>query len=49
MTGTAREMKLKNTGDDIARFAKAVNDYLTRWEYTDITEFEQKIQKACDQ
>ena len=47
MTGTAREMKLKNTGDDIAPFSKAVHDYLARWEYTDITEFEQKIQKAC--
>jgi hypothetical protein len=40
-------MKLKNTGDDIAPFSKAVHDYLRRWEYTDITEFEQKIQKAC--
>ena len=42
-------MKLKNTGDDIAPFAKAVHDYLTRWEYIDITEFERKIQKACSQ
>jgi hypothetical protein len=49
MTGTAREMKLKNTGDDIAPFSKAVHDYLTRWEYTDINEFQQKIQKACSQ
>jgi hypothetical protein len=49
MTGTAREMKLKNTGDDIAPFSKAVRDYLTRWEYTDIKEFEQRIQKACSQ
>ena len=49
MTGTARDMKLKNTGDDIAPFAKAVHDYLTRWQYTDITEFERKIQKACGQ
>jgi hypothetical protein len=49
MTGTAREIKLKNTGEDIAPFSKAVHDYLTRWEYTDIKEFEQKIQKACRQ
>ena len=49
MTGTARDMKLKNTGVDIKPFVKAVSDYLTRWEYTDITSFEQKIHKACDQ
>jgi hypothetical protein len=49
MTGTAREMKLKNTGDDIAPFSKAVHDYLTRWQYTDINEFQEKIQKACRQ
>jgi hypothetical protein len=47
MTGTAREMKLKNTGDDIEPFSKAVHNYLARWEYTDITNFLQKIQKAC--
>jgi hypothetical protein len=49
MTGTARGMKLKKTGVDIEPFVKAVHDYLTRWEYTDITNFEQKIHKACDQ
>jgi hypothetical protein len=48
MTGAAREMKLRNTGDDIAPFAKAVHDYLVRWEYADIIEFDRKIQKACD-
>jgi hypothetical protein len=49
MTGTAREMKLRNTGDDIAPFAKAVHDYLVYWGYSDITNFEQKIHKACDE
>jgi hypothetical protein len=49
MSGTPREMKLKNTGDDIALFSIAVHDYLTRWEYPDINEFQQKIQKACRQ
>jgi hypothetical protein len=47
MIGTAREMTLKNTGDDIAPFAKAVHDYLARWEYTDIIAFDRKIQKSC--
>lgn len=42
-------MNLKNTGEDIEPFVKAVRGYLTRWEYTDITNFEQKIHKACDQ
>jgi hypothetical protein len=49
MAGTARDMKLKNTGVDIKPFVDAVHDYLTRWEYTDITDFEQKIHKACDE
>jgi hypothetical protein len=49
MTGSARGMKLKNTGEDIAPFSKAVHDYLTRWEYTDINEFQEKIQKARSQ
>jgi hypothetical protein len=49
MSGTAREMKLKNTGDDIEPFVKAVHDYITRWDYTDIINFEQKIDRACDQ
>lgn len=49
MTGTARDMKLKNMGVDITPFVKAVHDYLARWEYTDIIKFEQKIHKACDE
>jgi hypothetical protein len=48
MTGRARDMILKNTGGDIEPFAKAVSDYLRRWEYTDIISFERKIQRACD-
>jgi hypothetical protein len=47
MTGTARDMKLKNTGVDIDPFAKAVRDYVARWEFTDIANFLQKINKAC--
>jgi hypothetical protein len=47
MTGTAREMELKNTDVDIAPFLKAVQDYLTRWEFADIVDFQKKIQKAC--
>jgi hypothetical protein len=49
MTGTAREMKLQNTGVDIAPFSKAVHDYLARWQYSDITNFLGRIQKACKQ
>lgn len=47
MTGAAREMKLRNTGVDIAPFSKAVRAYLTRWQNTDISDFMQRIQKAC--
>ena len=49
MTGTARDMKLKNTGDDIEPFSIAVRNYIARWEYTDISDFMRKIQKACNQ
>ena len=49
MTGAVRELKLKNTGEDIEPFVKAVRGYLTRWEYRDITDFMQKIQKTCNQ
>jgi len=48
MTGTVRDMIRKNTGGDIEPFTKAVNDYLRRWQYTDIISFEQKIQRARD-
>jgi hypothetical protein len=47
MTGIAREMKLKNTSVDIEPFSKAVSKYIARWEYTEIAEFEKRIQKAC--
>ena len=48
MTGTAREMKLKNSGVDIAPFSKAVQAYLARWKYDYIMTFQEKIQKACN-
>ena len=47
MTGDARDMKLKNVGIDIAPFSKALNDYLTRWDYVYVQNFLKKIQKAC--
>jgi hypothetical protein len=47
MTGTASEMKLKNTGVDIEPFSKAVRGYIARWQFTDIKDFMAKIQKAC--
>jgi hypothetical protein len=47
MTGDAREMKLKNTGLDIAPFTEAIRAYLTRWQDIDITKFMKKIHKAC--
>lgn len=47
MTGDARDMKLKNTGIDIAPFSKAVNEYLTRWNYVYVQDFVKKIRKAC--
>jgi len=47
MTGRAREIKLKNTGVDIAPFSKAAHDYLMRWSYSDIIKFENSINQAC--
>ena len=47
MTGSARDMKLKNTGVDIEPFSKAVHGYVARWQFTDISDFMGKIQKAC--
>jgi hypothetical protein len=47
MTGAARDMKLRNTGVDIAPFSNAVSGYLKRWQNTDIADFMRRIQKAC--
>jgi len=47
LTGTAREMKLKNSGIDIAPFSKAVAAYIEHWNYTYVSDFMGKIQKAC--
>jgi RNA polymerase subunit RPABC4/transcription elongation factor Spt4 len=42
-----RKMKLKNGGLDIAPFAKAVDDYLNRWEYWAVKDFLKRISDAC--
>jgi len=47
LTGTARDMKLKNVGVDIAPFSKAVDEYLTRWDYKYVRDFMTNIQTAC--
>ena len=47
MNGSARDLNYKNTGIDIATFSKGVQEYLTRWQETEILHFMQKIHKAC--
>jgi hypothetical protein len=47
MNGDAREMKLKNTGLDIAPFAIAVRNYIKNWDHEDVAHLIQEIRVAC--
>jgi hypothetical protein len=48
MTGTATEMRHRNTGEDIAPLHNAVQGYLTRWGITNIQTFQTTILNACE-